>query len=265
MRNRLLVAIVGLPLIAVIIMAGGLLYQAVVAILLGTAIWELTRMMKGAGYAPSLLVSWLLAGTILASVTWPEVLGPGVSLGILLALYMSLRSFHQGNPSPLNSFSLTLGIGLYTGWLGSYFLHLRFLDAGEWWVLTVLSCIFAADTGAYVVGKAFGRHQLDPIVSPKKTWEGYFGGIAFAIFFGGLMTWFWSFNAPINAVHGLVFGVVVSILAPLGDLGVSAFKRQVGAKDASRLIPGHGGVMDRLDTMLVAGVLGYYYILWFAL
>ena len=264
LRTRTLVAIVLLPLFVLVVWLGGAVYLAVVTVLLGIGVWELNRLMKAEGYAPSLAVSWLVLLVIVLSVAWPEVLGPGLAVAILLAMAVSLYHFHREDATPLNSFALMLGIPLYLGWLGSHLLRLRALPAGEWWTLLVVPCTFAADTGAYFAGTWFGRHPLDPRVSPRKTWEGYIGGMVFGVLFGGLLALLWGAKAPsMLPWHGAAIGLMVAVVTPLGDLVVSSFKRQVGVKDTSRLIPGHGGAMDRLDTVLVAAVLGYYFILWF--
>lgn len=265
LRSRILVALGTLPVLVAVIVIGEPLYQLTVAVLLGMGAWELNRLMQAGGYAPSLAVSWLVVGVCLLAVTRPDVLGPGMTLSILLALGWMLFRFRGGAQSPLNEFALTVGIGLYLGWLGAGLVQIRLLPDGLWWILTVLPIVFAADTGAYVVGRTWGRHALAPWVSPHKTWEGYFGGVAWAVGFGLLGALLWQTQAPaVQPIHGLLLGLLLGVLAPMGDLAVSAFKRQVGAKEASHLIPGHGGFMDRLDTVLVAVALAYYYILWFA-
>ncbi len=271
LRTRVAVSLVLLPIFAALVVAGNGYYLAGVALALSLGAWELNRLMKAGGYYPSLSISLLLLGVLLLveywSQTWPggaNVLRPGVTLCIILAMYWSLRGYYRGNKMPLANFSLTLANGLYLGWLGAHLLALRSLPAGEWWTLTVLPAVFAADSGAYMVGMRFGRHKLAPWVSPKKTWEGFIGGIVFAAVFTALVGGLWWWRDPcLNIFHGAIIGTLIAIGAPLGDLTVSAFKRQFGAKDTSHLIPGHGGVMDRMDSILVAVVIGYYYILWF--
>ena len=264
LRSRILVTLVVLPVMAAIIVAGEPLYQVTVAVLLGLGAWELTRLMKAGGYAPSLAVSWLVIGVCLLTATRPDVLGPGLTLSILLGLGVMLAGYRAGATAPLNNFALTVGIGLYLGWLGVSLVQIRLLPDGMWWVLTVLPTIFAADTGAYVVGRTWGKHALAPWVSPHKTWEGFFGGVVWAVAFGLGATLLWQTQASaVRPVHGLLLGLILGVFAPVGDLAVSAFKRQVGAKEASHLIPGHGGFMDRLDSVLVAAALAYYYLLWF--
>jgi phosphatidate cytidylyltransferase len=266
LRTRVLASLVLLPIVVAAVVLGGAAYSVGVTVLLGIGVWELNRMMRAEGYAPSLPVSWLLLLVIVLAVTWPSVLGPGFAGTIILALTVSLYRFHRGDTRPLNSFTLMLGVPLYIGWLGTHLLMLRALPAGEWWTLVLLTSTFATDSGAYLVGTWFGRHKLDPKVSPRKTWEGYAGGVASGVLLGAAAALLLgSTLAPsIQPWHGAVLGLLVAVVTPLGDLGVSAFKRQAGVKDSSRLIPGHGGVMDRLDTVLVAAVLGYYFVLWLA-
>ncbi|MDZ4158765.1 MAG: CDP-archaeol synthase, partial [Anaerolineaceae bacterium] len=107
------------------------------------------------------------------------------------------------------------------------------------------------------------RHKLAPRVSPRKTWEGYLGGIVTGCAGTVLFAALWNLAAPaITPLKGLVIGLVLPVLAPLGDLGESMLKRQFGIKDSSSILPGHGGVLDRIDTWIWAGVLGYYMITW---
>ncbi len=263
LRTRLLVGIFLLPLVILVIMLGGAVYRIGVIGLLVIGVWELNRLMKAAGFAPPLLVSWLLLLVIVLAPDRPDVLGPGLAGVIILAMAFALRAYHHGDRSPLNGFALGLGIPLYLGWLGMHLLTLRALPGGQWWTLIVLPCTFAADTGAYFTGTWLGRHKLAPKISPKKTWEGYAGGVVFAVAFGLLVGCLWGAYEPqMLPWHGAAIGLLIGVVSPLGDLTVSVFKRQAGVKDTGRLIPGHGGAMDRLDSVLIAAVLGYYFVLW---
>jgi phosphatidate cytidylyltransferase len=118
--------------------------------------------------------------------------------------------------------------------------------------------------GAYLIGRSMGRHKLAPRLSPKKTWEGYLGGIASSLLCGALLAyWFGMILGPeagFTLQRGLLVGLAMGVLPTLGDLGESLIKRQVGAKDSSHLLPGHGGFFDRIDSWLWAGVIGYYLI-----
>jgi phosphatidate cytidylyltransferase len=141
---------------------------------------------------------------------------------------------------------------------------LRSIDDKGWWLLLALCAIMAADSGAYFVGRAWGRRKLAPSLSPAKTWEGYLAGVVtgglgallIALLQGALT------KDPISITHGLIMGSLISTLAPVGDLVISMIKRQVGAKDSGKIIPGHGGALDRVDSVLWAAVIGHYYVLW---
>lgn len=264
LRTRVLVAVLTLPVVIVVVLTGGNLYQIVVAGLLAIGASELVHLAKTEGYAPSVVVALVTLGAILGSVRWPAIQGPGLALAVLLAMGVTLFHFQHGDQAPLNSFAITLGAGMYLGWLGAYLLRLRLLPSGEAWVLFVLFTTFAADTGAYAIGKPFGRHKLAPRISPKKSWEGYVGGALTGALFGLAVGAFGQDALPgITTLHGLFIGSLIGVITPVGDLFVSALKREANVKDSSHLIPGHGGMLDRLDSVLVAAVLGYFYILWF--
>ena len=133
-------------------------------------------------------------------------------------------------------------------------------------MLLVLPAVWLADSGAYFIEKGIGRHHITPRLSPKKTWEGYLGGILVGTLGTALLAYGLAFIAGpesmLTPFRGALLGFILSALTILGDLGESMFKRQVGIKDSSNLIPGHGGVFDRIDSWLWAGVIGYYVILW---
>ncbi len=151
---------------------------------------------------------------------------------------------------------------LYVGWLLSYLVALRGLDDGRNWIFFAFLVTFASDTTAFFTGRALGRHHLAPQVSPSKTWEGAVGGILGAT----IVSLFFILPTPLN-LHlswgqAMLLGLLVSILGQLGDLVESLFKRNMGVKDSGRLIPGHGGFLDRMDSVVFAGIVVYYYVIW---
>ena len=272
LRTRLLTAVVLVPILVYCVYLGNLPFLALVGLVLTLAEVEFCRLVTRGGFRPALVFGlgmlWLFLLDAWSANRWIEVasdfLRPGLALVLLTSVAWQL--FHRLG-SPVADWALTVVGGLYLGVCGAGLLNLRDLSDGFWWTLTVLFAIMAADSGAYFVGRALGRHKLAPSLSPGKTWEGYIAGV----FIGGLLTMllvsFWraqpGVSAGISSVHGLVLGLLIAILAPLGDLAVSMIKRQVGAKDSGKIIPGHGGALDRVDSILWAAVIGYYYVSWF--
>lgn len=150
---------------------------------------------------------------------------------------------------------------LYIGWLLSHFVALRELDMGREWVLYAVFVTFASDTFAYFIGKTWGKHQLAPSISPKKTKEGALGGVLGSILISLLMVWI--FDLPINYGYAIILGIMVSIFGQIGDLFESLFKRNMGVKDSGKALPGHGGFLDRIDSVVFTGVIVYYYVVLF--
>jgi phosphatidate cytidylyltransferase len=177
-----------------------------------------------------------------------------------------LVAYERGRDQAGTDFAITLSGILYIGWLGAYLVSIRALPEGVWWVLLVLPAIWIADGGAYFIGRAFGRHKLSPRLSPKKTWQGYLGGVLVGALGTALLAWLWAnlsgTGTAISPLDGVILGVILAVLAPLGDLGESMIKRQFGIKDSGKILPGHGGAFDRIDSWLWAAAIGYYVIIW---
>ena len=154
---------------------------------------------------------------------------------------------------------------LYVGWLLSFLVVLR-LDAGRNWAFFALFTTFGSETIAFFVGRALGRHHLAPSISPNKTWEGYLAGVVFGTLGTVGLAVLWRFGAgpasSLSAARSLILGVTISALAPLGDLGISMIKRETQIKDTGTLLPGHGGILDRLDSWLWAAAIGFYMVSW---
>ncbi|HAS27890.1 MAG TPA: phosphatidate cytidylyltransferase, partial [Dehalococcoidia bacterium] len=155
----------------------------------------------------------------------------------------------------------TLAGILYIGWLLSHYISLRELEMGREWVFYALAVTFATDTFAYFIGKTWGRHKLAPDISPKKTIEGAVGGVLGAVVISVLAVWL--FALPINYGIAVLLGIVVSIFGQVGDLFESLFKRNMGIKDSGKSLPGHGGFLDRIDSIVFTGVVVYYYVVLF--
>ena len=182
-----------------------------------------------------------------------------VLLTATVIISLAILVFLKKREGIFASWSWTIGSILYIGWLLSLLVAVR-LDAGRDWVLLALFGTFGSDTAAYFIGKAFGKHKLAPQISPGKTWEGavagVFGGIIIALLFTFSSPW----QLPLNYLKAILLGAVISVFGQLGDLVESLLKRSFSVKDSGIIMPGHGGILDRLDSILFAGAAVYSYI-----
>jgi phosphatidate cytidylyltransferase len=266
--KRALVTLILLPIGLALIVIGGPAYVGLVALILALAAWEFARLFHVGGFAPTaaLVVIGTLAIAIsramdgFASAPWL------VSLLILVAMTIHLVEYERGRDQAASDFAITLAGMFYIGWLGAYLISVRDLPDGMWWLLLILPVVWLADSAAYLVGSRIGRHKMTKRLSPKKSWEGYFGGVVAGVLGGAALAWLiQTLAAPGGSItwsRGALVGLALAVLTTLGDLGESMMKRQVGMKDSGNLLPGHGGVFDRIDSWLWAGVIGYYMITW---
>ncbi len=147
---------------------------------------------------------------------------------------------------------------LYVGWLLGILVALR-LEAGRDWLFLVLFTTFGSDTAAYFIGRAIGKHKLAPKISPGKTWEGAIAGVIGAVIISLLFTLPTPFQLPLSYWQAVLLGVLISVFGQFGDLVESRLKRNTGVKDSGGLMPGHGGLLDRMDSVVFAGVVVYLY------
>ena len=232
---------------------GGWWFLGLILFASGLATYELVALLRKAGHTPSLLVALFAALIAFDVVVLPAssaLLFVGV-IGLMGTLALELRKPLE---QPSSNWALAVAGGLYLGLTGGHLAGVRLFDQGIWWLALTCATTWLADSGAYLVGRRFGKRKLSPRISPGKTVEGYVGGIVAAVLAGLAIGWF----APFGLWIGLAGGVLVGSLSVLGDLIESMFKRQANVKDSGHLIPGHGGIFDRIDSLLWAGVLVYH-------
>jgi len=187
-----------------------------------------------------------------------DLWGAGLALAVIGGLMFPL--LHADDlPSAMHRLGLSLLGVLYVGFFTPHFVLLREADhdLGWRWVLFTVFVAMGSDSGGYLTGRAFGRHKLAPSISPSKTVEGALGALAGAMVIAALCRL--VFFAGLGSSEALVLGAAISVLAQFGDLCESALKRAFGAKDSGWIIPGHGGILDRLDSLLFPVVFTYYY------
>lgn len=259
LRQRVSSVAILIPPVALVTYLGGWWFLVTLLIVIGLATYEFCDLMRRGGYRPSLPISLLTALALVVAARFPDPrLVEMVLTGALLsALIWHLIDFeHGGNTSGLD-WGLTLGVGLYLGWMGGLLVRLRDLPRGLEWILLAFVPVWLADTSAYFVGVRWGRHKCYPRLSPKKSWEGTVAGWVAGIATTALMGWLMG----LELWQGLGLGLLLAVLTPLGDVGESMFKRQVGAKDSGNIIPGHGGVLDRIDSLLFSVPIVYYFFI----
>lgn len=263
LAKRVLVALIIAPIAIAAAWAGDAALATLLSIVAGVAAWELCRMIRGTGVAP---LEWLTIGLatatpLLAHGTRLGVLRPSATwLALLLVVVMTTTIFaRRTDQRPLAVAALCVFTVLYTGGMLSFAYELRYHNyaigrTGQSLVLLFpVLLTWASDVGAYFTGRAIGRTKLAPTVSPSKTVEGSVGGIVLAVAIA------WVFVRKALVPHGqlglsptgiVVFGVGIAIAAQLGDLFESLLKREAAVKDSSSLLPGHGGFLDRVDSLL---------------
>lgn len=235
--------------------------QGAVAALAGVAAFECTRMLlpQGERTAPRLAacLGVLLSAVLLWGGGDPALFLLSLAVSIILTLLFFLR--HELNVEqvvlPVSVIAFAL---LYGSLLFSFLGLVRVFPQGDFWLLLLLGATFAGDTGAYFAGRYLGRHKLAPRLSPGKTWEGFVGGLISSILVAFFVKYLF-FNS-LSFLDCAVVGLVAGGLGPLGDLSESMLKRSVGVKDSGQLIPGHGGLLDRVDALLFVAPVVYGYV-----
>jgi phosphatidate cytidylyltransferase len=278
-RRRILSVAVLMPLIIGLVYAGVLPVAFLTAAAIVVALLELYAALQRSGYQPrrltGVLSSLLLCGAATLQSLMPTLANDWIGLALAASLLLALVAelFRHNHAGSLEGWTLTFACACYTSWLLSHYVLLRGLQIpleGGWlaflhippgaaWVFLVLAITWVDDTMAYVVGSRWGRHRMAPSLSPKKSWEGAAGGFVASVLMALLAVPL--LGLPLSYPAAALLGIAGGIAGQLGDLVESLIKRQIGTKDMGRMIPGHGGMLDRLDSMLFTAPVLYYLIL----
>jgi len=262
LKKRVITALVGLPLLIAVIWFGEPWFTILVAIWGLLAVFEFYRMVATSKVPP--LTCFGLIWTLLF------ILSPHFDYDLLIPLLLTSAVvlsliwllLHPQKERAFTGWAWTIGGILYIGWLLSHLVALRGLDAGRNWVFFAFFVTFASDTTAFFVGRALGKHHLAPHISPGKTWEGAIAGVFGAIIVSLLFITPTPLHLPLIYWQAILLGLLVSLFGQLGDLVESLLKRNMGVKESGKLIPGHGGFLDRIDSVVFAGIVVYYYVIW---
>ena len=268
LNQRVITAAVGVPLIIAAVWFGDPWFTILMAAatLLGTL--EFYHMVSSSHKGRPLSyfgLLWALALILSPLVlyyksfnTLPIIMPFAIIISLVWILFRSPRA------EAFHNWAWTIAGVLYVAWMLSYWLNLRGLEDGRNWVYLALFTTFANDTGAFFIGRKRGKHKLAFTISPSKTWEGAIGGLVSAIV-GAIaiskIPILFSPSPP-NYWQVILLGFLISLFAQLGDLVESLLKRNMGVKESGKLLPGHGGILDRFDSLIFVGPMVYYYVMW---
>jgi phosphatidate cytidylyltransferase len=270
-RQRAITAAVLVPVLLVVIWLGGVVLAAAIAIITVLAAREVFTLLRAAAHPALTALGSVLALTVILDAAFPEVLeGSGLLLIAIGVVLVAVASFARQDPRDgLSTWEATVFGALYVSLL-AFVIRLGHaapaipagaplapLGAERGWIVLLILAVWSYDTGAYLVGKQFGRAKFLSHISPSKTYAGLVGGVVATTVVTTLLWW----GAGLPLVLGLPLGIVLALSAQAGDLAESMLKRAAGAKDSSDLIPGHGGVLDRIDSFLFAAPVVTLYVL----
>jgi phosphatidate cytidylyltransferase len=260
---RIVTAVAGIPLVLGLVWLGGWFFYGLICVIALLAMYELVRMMHGINWPVSIVWSLILGACVLLR----PVVSDWEAWMLGATLVFAVFQLRTGPDRWLERMAGTVMGAVYPVLFISFLIDLHW-GASDWLgssaaftlILMLLCLIWGTDTGAYYTGKTFGKHKLAPSISPNKTWEGSVGGLAlafgvaslFKLFFLPELTWM---DAAVLAVLGGVWG-------QMGDLMESALKRHVGVKDSGAMLPGHGGMLDRFDSLIFTAPAYYIYLVY---
>ena len=264
--QRVVAGLVFVPMFIIIARAGGYPFLALVDLIIVLGLMEFYAMMRAKGMHPYRTIGVISGLTLSTYIFFRSGEYANFVFTFILIALMGLELARKDNRLAVYHVSTTIFGVIYVAYLASHLVLLRELPnqvgvpyaQGASFVFLVFVVTWASDTGAYAIGSLFGEHTLSPKVSRNKTWEGAFGGVLFAAMAGWVASV--TFAGYLAAWEGVVMGVLASMVGLLGDLFESTLKRDAGVKDTSHVIPGHGGVLDRFDSLLFTAPLIYYFL-----
>jgi len=255
--KRILSTLVLLPIFVWIVMAGPpWLYGAMIVAVAARGQWEFTGMFARAGVRTFRLAG-LLGGTLVTTSFAPSVSERPAFTLVLLGLVAASLYRSAGDSVAWQPLAVTLLGVCYVNWLLGYGFWLRALEHGIEWVLLLVWVTWLGETAAYLVGTVLGRRKLAPVISPRKTVEGAFAQLVASVL-AAVAASAWFFPA-LGRWQAVTVGALLGVAGQVGDLAESALKRSVGTKDTGHLIPGHGGILDRVDGLLFNTPVLFYY------
>ncbi|MCL6573408.1 MAG: phosphatidate cytidylyltransferase [Bacillus sp. (in: Bacteria)] len=259
MKERIITGVVAAALFLPIVVYGGLPFVLLTYFLATIGLYELLKMKKinifSANGLLSILFLWVILFPKQYSDTFASLTYTKTELAIVFILLLLAYTVITKNQFTFEDVGFSILSAIYVG-VGFYF-FMEIREAGLVFVFYSLFIIWATDSGAYFIGKSLGKHKLWPEISPNKTVEGSLGGVVCAVIVAGLFVFFAKLNVSL-----VVIAIVLSIFGQIGDLVQSAFKRHFNVKDSGNILPGHGGILDRFDSLIFVWPLFHLFHLW---
>ncbi|MBI2955116.1 MAG: phosphatidate cytidylyltransferase [Chloroflexi bacterium] len=266
--RRAIGAVVIVTATVLFVYLGGLPFALFIGAIAAVAARELCRLFHRSEIYPLVPAAVATALALVIDAYFASGLMPAIILLGTLAPLAWQVAVRQSPWQATMGWALTAVAAIYVGVPMSYFVLLRGLSIGQefaglppgtWWVALAILGTWASDTGAYLTGMAVGKHPFMARISPKKTMEGAMGGIVWPMVVVTVMS---AWITGLGPFHGIVIGALIGCAAIVGDLGESLLKRGTGVKDTGNILPGHGGMLDRIDSLIFTGPLVYYYLVW---
>lgn len=259
LKTRILSALVLIPVVLGLTYVGGPYFAVLVALASLLAAYEFYQIVHRAGYRPFTAVGLALVAGLCLDAYAPQfdIWRWAVALAVIAPMVWQI--LQPGMEGFLTGWALTLAGAIYIGGLFAHMILVRNLPQGLGWVLLTFAGTWACDSAAYFAGVNLGKHGFFTHISPHKTWEGAIGGFAAGIVATAVAG---RLLGLVTVWQGLILGAVLAVGVTFGDLAESLVKRQVGVKDSGSLIPGHGGALDRIDSLIFGAVIVYYFATW---
>ena len=262
MLSRVITALVTVPLVIACVYFGGVAFLILILVLALLSINEFYNMMKKKDFHPAYWVGnfftvfFIVFAYYALKKNW-EPAHSALLTGAVLAT-MGSTLFLKRPKDAIVDIAVTLLGMFYIGWFFSYFLFIRALTERGAYLLFLMIAVWAFDVVAYFFGTRFGKHKLFPSVSPKKSVEGSLAGFVCCLIAAGIF----GYYAGFDMTHSIILGAIIGVMAQISDLIESLIKRDAGVKDSSQIVPGHGGMLDRMDSFILTAPVVYYYLVW---
>ena len=265
MITRTLTTLIAVPIILACIYFGGIPFLVLILGLALIAVNEFYNLMMKKGFFPAYYVGNIITVffVVFAYYALKRNWEPAHSAILTLAAAAAMISgiFLKREKDTLVDVAVTVLGMIYVGWFLSYLFFIRSLTEHGGYLFFLVFTVWAMDIAAYFIGGYFGRKRLFPSISPKKTWEGAIAGFIVCLIAAAIF----SKTAELEIRHALILGILIGVVGQISDLIESLIKRDAGVKDSSHIIPGHGGVLDRIDSLILTAPLMYYYVVYFVL